>query len=72
MRFVKWLGWRLAWLAGVAFTLVGIYKNSPVLVSLRGPGTVVMVATSIVVIALLVKRGCWQHGGLAGRWLLAL
>ncbi|HTC97639.1 MAG TPA: glycoside hydrolase family 3 N-terminal domain-containing protein [Bradyrhizobium sp.] len=72
MRFVKWFGLALAWLTGLAFTLIGIYKNHPVLIHLRGPGTIVMVATSLAVIAWLVRCGCWKRAGLAGRWLLAV
>jgi len=72
MRFAKRFGLSLAWLAGLAFTLIGIYKNHPVLIHLRGPGTIVMVATSLVMIAWLARRKCWKRGGVAGRWLLAL
>src|SRR5262245_51105288 len=72
MEFEKLFGLSLAWLTGLVFTLIGIYKNHPVLVSLRGPGTIVMVATSLVVIAWLARCGCWKRGGFAGRSLLAL
>ena len=72
MRFAKWFGLSLAWLNGLAFTLIGIYKNHPVLIHLRGPGTIVMVATSLAVIAWLARCGRWKRSGLAGRWLLAL
>ncbi len=72
MRLTKWFGLPLAWLAGIGFTLAGIYKNQPVLIHLRGAGTVVMVATCLAMIAWLVRRGCWTRAGLAGRWLLAL
>ena len=72
MRFAKWFGLSLAWLNGLAFTLIGIYKNHPVLIHLRGSGTIVMVATSLAVIAWLARCGRWKRSGLAGRWLLAL
>jgi beta-N-acetylhexosaminidase len=72
MRLVKWFGLTLAWLTGLVFTLIGIYKNHPVLIHLRGPGTVVMVATSLAVIAWLVRCGRWKRAGIGGRWLLAL
>src|SRR6201996_8545241 len=65
-------GLSLAWLGGLVFTLIGVYKNQPVLIHLRGPGTILMVATSLAVIAWLVKRRAGRHAGLAGRWLLAL
>jgi beta-N-acetylhexosaminidase len=72
MGFSRSFKLALAWLGGLAFTLIGIYKNQPVLIHLRGSGTIVMVATSLAVIAWLARRGCWQRAGLAGRWLLAL
>jgi beta-N-acetylhexosaminidase len=72
LRIAKRFGLVLAWLAGFAFTLIGIYKNHPVLISLRGPGTIMMVATSLAVIACLVRCGRWKRRGFAGRWLLAL
>jgi beta-N-acetylhexosaminidase len=72
MGFSKWFGLALAWLGGLVFTLIGIYKDHPVLIHLRGSGTIVMVATSLAVIAWLVRRRCWKRGGVAGRWLLAL
>jgi beta-N-acetylhexosaminidase len=72
MGFTNRLGLSLAWLAGLTFTLIGIYKNQPLLIHLRGAGTIVMVATSVAVIAWLARCGCWKRSGLAGRWLLAL
>jgi len=72
MGFSKSFRLALAWLGGAAFTLIGIYKNQPVLIHLRGDGTIAMVAVSLAVIAWLARRGCWKRTGLAGRWLLAL
>jgi beta-N-acetylhexosaminidase len=72
MGFSKWFGLPLAWLGGIAFTLIGITRNHPVLIHLRGAGTIVMIATCLAVIACLARRGCWTRTGLAGRWLLAL
>jgi beta-N-acetylhexosaminidase len=72
MGFSKWFRLAAAWLGGLVFTLIGIYKNQPVLIHLRGLGTIVMVATSLAVIAWRARRGCWKRGGVAGRWLLAL
>src|SRR5215475_9033617 len=72
MGFSKSFRLALAWLGGLVFTLIGIYKNQPVLIHLRGLGTIVMVAISLAVIAWLARRGCWKRGGVAGRWLLAL
>jgi beta-N-acetylhexosaminidase len=72
MRIAKCFGLSLIWGAGIVFTLVSIYKNHPILVSLRGPGTVVLLATSIVVIALLSRWGFWRRAGFAGWWLVLL
>ena len=72
MRWAKWLGSALAWLGGLLFTIFGIFTNHPVLLSLRGVGDVLIFATSLVMIALLWRCGCWKRAGLAGRWLLLL
>jgi beta-N-acetylhexosaminidase len=72
MRIAKCLGLLALWITGCAFTLIGIYKNHPVLISLRGPGTIVLLATSVAVIALLSKWGFWRRAGFAGWWLLLL
>jgi beta-N-acetylhexosaminidase len=72
MRSVKRFELCLAWLFGLGFTLFGIYRNHPVLLSLRGPGTVLVFATSLAMIALLWRCGCWKRAGFAGRWLVLL
>ena len=53
-------------------TLAGVCKNHPFLLSLRGPKIVVIFATSLVVIALLLKWGYLRKAGFAGRWLVVL
>jgi beta-N-acetylhexosaminidase len=62
----------LAWLIGLAFTLAAICRNGPFLVSLRGSGNLIIVVSSLVVIAFLTRRGYWKRAGLAGRWLALL
>src|SRR5689334_1625070 len=72
MRIAKCLGLLALWTGGISFTLVGIYKNHPVLISLRGTGTVVLLATSLAVIVLLSRWGFWKRAGFAGWWLVLL
>jgi len=48
------------------------FRSHPFLVSLRGPKTVVILATSLVVIALLSRWGYLRKAGFAGRWLVVL
>jgi beta-N-acetylhexosaminidase len=72
MRWAKQLGLILAWLAGLLFTILAIFTYHPVLLSLRGLWTVLIFATSLVMIALLSRCGCWKRAGLAGRWLVLL
>src|SRR5262249_32164464 len=62
----------LAWLIGIAFTFMGICKNAPFLISLRGTGNVVVFASCLVVIACLTRWGFWRRTGFAGRWLVLL
>src|SRR5258707_12619483 len=61
-----------AWIAGTAFTLLGIYTNHPILLSLRGTGDVVIFVASLAVVAILLGCGCWKRPGFAGWWLVLL
>ncbi len=72
MRIAKRLPLLLAWLSGFAFTLAGVCRNHPFLLSLRGPKIAVIFATSLVVIALLLRWGYPRKAGFAGRWLVVL
>src|SRR5215813_7946220 len=72
MQIAKWILLLLVWAAGIAFTIVGIYKNHPILLSLRGSGDVVVFTASLVVIAVLSGLGCWKRAGFAGWWLALL
>jgi beta-N-acetylhexosaminidase len=72
MQWTKWFGSTLAWFGGLLFTVFGIFTYHPVLLSLRGLGTVLIFATGLVMIALLLRCGCWKRAGFAGRWLVLL
>ncbi|WKA31944.1 glycoside hydrolase family 3 N-terminal domain-containing protein [Bradyrhizobium roseum] len=71
MQILKRLGFILVWLAGAAFVFAAANKNNPYLISLRGPGNVVLVAASIIAVVILIRRGHWK-GGVAGRALILL
>src|SRR5579871_3727391 len=72
MRVVRQLLVFLAWAAGTAFTLLGVYTNHPILLSLRGTGDVVIFVASLAVVAILSACGCWKRPGFAGWWLVLL
>jgi beta-N-acetylhexosaminidase len=72
MRIAKRLLLFLAWSTGLAFTLAGVFRNHPFLLSLHGPKIVLIFATSLMVIALLLKWGYLRRTGFAGRWLVVL
>ncbi len=72
MRPAKRFGLFLVWLIGLAFTSAAICKNGPFLVSLRGTGNFIIVASSLAVIAYLARHGYWKRAGFAGRWLVLL
>jgi beta-N-acetylhexosaminidase len=71
MKILKRIGLVLVWLAGAAFVFAAANKNDPYLISLRGPGNIVLAAASVVVAALLIRRGYWRRG-VAGRMLILL
>ena len=71
MQTMKRVGLFLLWLAGIILIFTAANKNDPYLVSLRGPGNVVLFAASILVALILVRRGHWSRG-LAGRALILL
>lgn len=62
----------LAWAAGTAFTLLGIYTNHPILLSLRGTGDAVILVTSLALVAILSACGCVRRPGFGGWWLVLL
>jgi beta-N-acetylhexosaminidase len=71
MQILRRIGLVLAWLAGALFVFAAANKNDPYLISLRGWGNVLLVATSIIVALILSRRGYWRKG-VAGRGLVLL
>lgn len=71
MHILKRVGRILVWLAGLVLIFAAANKNDPYLISLRGPGNVVLSAASILVAVVLVRRGHWRRG-IAGRALILL
>jgi beta-N-acetylhexosaminidase len=71
MQILGRIGLILVWLAGALFVFAAANKNDPYLISLRGSGNFVLVITSIVVAAILIRRGYWKKG-VAGRALILL
>ena len=71
MQILKRIGLILVWLAGPVFVFAAANKNDPYLISLRGPGNVVLAAASIIAVVILIRRGYWRRG-IAGRLLILL
>src|SRR6185295_2780189 len=71
MQILKRIGLVLIWLAGAVFIFAAVNKNDPYLISLRGPGNIVLATASIIVIVVLIRRGYWRRG-IAGRLLILL
>jgi beta-N-acetylhexosaminidase len=71
MQILRRVGFILVWLAGALFVFAAVNKNDPYLISLRGPGNIILAATSIVIVLLLIRRGQWKRG-VTGRALILL
>ena len=71
MKILRRIGLILVWLAGALFVLAAVNKNDPYLIALRGPGNIILAATSIVVAFILIRRGYWKRGA-TGRALILL
>src|SRR5437764_7576499 len=71
MQILKRMGLVLVSLAGPVFIFVAVNKNDPYLISLRGPGNIVLAAASIIAVVVLIRRGYWRRG-IAGRALILL
>jgi beta-N-acetylhexosaminidase len=70
MQFLRRTVRLLLWLAAPVVAFAAANKNDPYLVPLRGAGNIVLVATSIVIIIVLLRRG---HGRrFAGKLLVTL
>jgi beta-N-acetylhexosaminidase len=71
MQIIKRIGVILIWLAGLVFVFAAANKNDPYLISMRGPGNIVLAAASIAALVVLIRRGCWRRG-IAGKLLILL
>src|SRR5436190_82454 len=71
MQILKRIGIILVWLAGPVFIFAAVNKNDPYLISLRGPGNIVLAAVSIIAVVVLIRRGYWRRGA-ARRALILL
>ena len=71
MQILKRIGVNLVWLAGAVFVFAAVNKNDPYLISLRGPGNIVLAATSIIAVVVLIRCGYWRRA-VAGRALILL
>src|SRR5882724_116412 len=71
MQILKRIGIILVWLAGPVFIFAAVNKNDPYLISLRGPGNIVLAAVSIIAVVVLIRRGYWRRG-VARRALILL
>jgi len=71
MQILKRIGIILVWLAGPVFIFAAVNKNDPYLISLRGPGNIVLAAASIIAVVVLIRRGYWRRG-ITGRLLILL
>lgn len=72
MQIVKSIGVILIWFAGPLFVFASANKNDPYLIALRGTGNIILFVASIVVLALLIRGGCWRRRGVAGKMLVLL
>ena len=71
MKILGRIGIILFWLAGLLFVFAAANKNDPYLISLRGPGNIVLAATSVIAVFFLIRRGYWRRG-IAGKLLIVL
>ncbi|KRQ94777.1 beta-hexosaminidase [Bradyrhizobium jicamae] len=71
MKILKRIGLILLWLAGAVFVFAAANKNDPYLISLRGSGNIVLAVASVIVAAILFRRGYWRRG-IAGKALFLL
>jgi len=71
MKLLGRIGIILVWLAGPVLIFAAVNKNDPYLISLRGPGNIILATASIVTVVILIRRGYWGRG-IAGRLLILL
>src|ERR1700688_2138341 len=72
MQALKRIGIILLWFAGLVFVFAAANKNDPYLISLRGPGNVVLAVASLVVFLILIRGGYWSRQGIAGKLFVLL
>jgi beta-N-acetylhexosaminidase len=72
MQALKRIGIILLWFAGLVFVFAAANKSDPYLISLRGPGNVVLAVASLVVFLILIRGGYWSRQGIAGKLLVLL
>jgi hypothetical protein len=66
------IGIAALWLLGLACVFAAINKNDPYLISLRGAGNIALAVASVVISAVLIRRGYWRRRGIAGKLLVLL
>jgi len=71
MKILRRVGLILAWFAAALFFFAAVNKNDPYLIALRGPGNIILAATSIVVAFILIRRSYWKRGA-TGKVLILL
>ena len=71
MRIIKRIGITLIWLAGLVFVFAAANKNDPYLISMRGPGNIVLAVGEYRALIVLIRRGYWRSG-IAGKLLVLL
>jgi beta-N-acetylhexosaminidase len=71
MQILKRMGIILVWFSGAVLIFAAANKNDPYLISLRGPGNIVLAAASVIVVAVLIRRGHCRRG-IARRLLVLL
>jgi len=72
MSIIKRSGVVLLWLAALVFLFAGINTKDPYMVPLRGTGNMALVATSVVIVVVLIRRGIWRRSAIAGKLLVLL
>ena len=57
MQIIKRIGAILIWLAGMVFVFAAANKNDPYLISMRGPGNIILAVASIAASSVKPMRG---------------
>ncbi|MGY8634331.1 glycoside hydrolase family 3 N-terminal domain-containing protein [Bradyrhizobium sp. 14AA] len=70
MQILHRIGLILLWLAALVVAFAAANKNDPYLVPLRGAGNIALVVASLVIVAMLLRRGRWR--GMMGKLLVML